>query len=85
MPRARKMKSKHAATLADVGRVAGVSAMAASAALNRARTSSRISKETRERILRAAASLNYRPNIAAPGAGDPPYANHRGRRGDERR
>jgi LacI family transcriptional regulator len=39
--------------------------MAVSAALNRSRTSSRISKETRERILKAAASLNYRPNIAA--------------------
>jgi LacI family transcriptional regulator len=65
MARPRKTKPKHAATLADVGRAAGVSAMAASAALNRARTSSRISKETRERILKAAASLNYRPNIAA--------------------
>jgi LacI family transcriptional regulator len=39
--------------------------MAASAALNQARTSSRISKATRDRILKAAASLNYRPNIAA--------------------
>jgi LacI family transcriptional regulator len=65
MPRHRKSKSKHAATLADVGRLAGVSAMAASAALNQARTSSRISDETRDRILKAAASLNYRPNVAA--------------------
>lgn len=39
--------------------------MAASAALNRVRTSSRISAGTRERILQAAAKLSYRPNIAA--------------------
>ncbi|MEO6995147.1 MAG: LacI family DNA-binding transcriptional regulator [Lacunisphaera sp.] len=65
MLRHQKSKSKHAATLADVGRLAGVSAMAVSAALNQARTSSRISDETRARILQAAASLNYRPNVAA--------------------
>lgn len=53
------------ATLADVGRVAGVSAMAASAVLNGARTSSRIASETRERILEAAQELRYRPNAAA--------------------
>jgi LacI family transcriptional regulator len=45
--------------------MAGVSAMAASAVLNSARTSSRISEETRERILKAAAKLHYRPNAAA--------------------
>jgi LacI family transcriptional regulator len=39
--------------------------MAASAVLNGARTSSRISAATRQRILKAAASLSYRPNIAA--------------------
>ena len=39
--------------------------MAASATLNQARTSSRISGETRERIRQAAVKLNYRPNIAA--------------------
>jgi LacI family transcriptional regulator len=65
MPRTRKPKSNRAATLADVGRVAGVSAMAASAVLNSARTSSRISPQTRERIIKAATSLNYRPNAAA--------------------
>ncbi|HOY54182.1 MAG TPA: LacI family DNA-binding transcriptional regulator [Opitutaceae bacterium] len=54
-----------AATLADVGRAAGVSAMAASAVLNQAKTSSRISPDTRARILAAAAKLNYRPNVAA--------------------
>ena len=54
-----------AATLADVGRAAGVSAMAASAVLNRAQTSSRISAETRDRIFKAASRLRYRPNAAA--------------------
>jgi LacI family transcriptional regulator len=54
-----------AATLADVGRAAGVSAMAASAVLNNARTSSRISEDTRLRILTAAQALHYRPNAAA--------------------
>lgn len=39
--------------------------MAASATLNQARTSSRISAETKERIRQAAAKLKYRPNIAA--------------------
>lgn len=39
--------------------------MAASAVLNGARTSSRISAETRERILAAAGQLAYRPNAAA--------------------
>ncbi len=39
--------------------------MAASTALNGSRTSSRISKETRERILKAAARLAYRPNATA--------------------
>jgi LacI family transcriptional regulator len=65
MTSSRKSKHLRAATLADVGRAAGVSAMAASAVLNNARTSSRISDETRTRILAAAAKLNYRPNIAA--------------------
>jgi len=53
------------ATLADVGRAAGVSAMAASAVLNRAQTSARISSPTRARILAAAEHLHYRPNAAA--------------------
>ncbi len=59
-----------AATLADVGRAAGVSAMAASAVLNNARTSSRISPATRDLILKAAAKLAYRPNAAARALAD---------------
>lgn len=39
--------------------------MAASAVLNGARTSSRISDDTRQRILKAATQLAYRPNAAA--------------------
>lgn len=65
MALSKKLKPVRAATLADVGRAAGVSAMAASAVLNGARTSSRFAPETRERILQAAARLHYRPNAAA--------------------
>lgn len=54
-----------AATLADVGREAGVSAMAASAVLNGARTTARISQETRDRVLDAAERLRYRPDETA--------------------
>lgn len=39
--------------------------MAASAVLNGTKTSARFSRETEERIRAAAASLNYRPNVAA--------------------
>nr|WP_255719753.1 LacI family DNA-binding transcriptional regulator [Pelomonas sp. P8] len=51
--------------MADVGREAGVSAMAASAVLNSPTTSTRISKETQERVLAAAKKLRYRPNQTA--------------------
>jgi LacI family transcriptional regulator len=60
-------RARRAATLADVGREAGVSAMAASAVLNGARTSSRISEATRARVLEAADRLRYRPNATARG------------------
>lgn len=59
--------ARRAATLADVGREAGVSAMAASAVLNGPSTSTRISKETQERVIAAAKKLNYRPNQTARG------------------
>jgi LacI family transcriptional regulator len=64
MPSARRNPNRPS-TLADVGREAGVSAMAASAVLNGARTSTRISRDTRARILEAAVKLAYRPNAAA--------------------
>lgn len=65
MTQSGKNRPPRAATLADVGREAGVSAMAASAVLNGARTSSRIASDTRARIMKAAAKLRYRPNAAA--------------------
>ena len=65
MSRSSRTQLTRAATLADVGRAAGVSAMAASTVLNGARTSSRIAADTRERILEAAARLKYRPNATA--------------------
>ena len=52
-------------TLADVAREAGVSDVAASCALNGAKGSTRVSVETRERVLAAAARLSYRPNATA--------------------
>ena len=70
MPNTPKRKLTRAATLADVGREAGVSAMAVSAVLNGARTSSRTAPETRERILQAAEKLRYRPNAAARALAD---------------
>ncbi|MGH7996681.1 MAG: LacI family DNA-binding transcriptional regulator [Opitutaceae bacterium] len=63
--RSSRFHPRRAATLVDVGRAAGVSAMAASAVLNRACTSARISEKTRQRIQKAAAKLQYRPNAAA--------------------
>ncbi len=50
------------ATIKDIARSARVSATAVSLALN---NRPRIGAETRERILRIAKELNYRPNIAA--------------------
>ncbi len=52
-------------TLADVAREAGVSGAAASSALSGAKGSIRVSVETRERVLAAAARLSYRPNATA--------------------
>lgn len=65
MPQPSRKKGKRPPTLADVGRKAGVSAMAVSAVLNGSNSSVRISEETQRRIRKAAADLRYRPNIAA--------------------
>lgn len=59
------MKSFNRATLEDVARLAGVSKMAASVVLNGARSGTRVSLKTRERILAAAAELDYRVNPIA--------------------
>src|SRR5580658_3226007 len=53
---------KRPATLADVARKAGVVAMTASRAINR---SGYVSAEVRERVLKAARQLKYRPNMQA--------------------
>lgn len=65
MAKPAKNTGKRPPTLADVGRAAGVSAMAVSAVLNGSNSSVRISPETQKRIRKAAAAMNYRPNIAA--------------------
>ncbi|HJV71937.1 LacI family DNA-binding transcriptional regulator [Ideonella sp.] len=52
-------------TLADVAREAGVSDVAASCALNAGKGSTRVSAETRERVLAAAKRLRYLPNATA--------------------
>lgn len=54
-----------AATLVEVAAQAGVSAVAASVVLNGSRTGTRVSPATRDRILEAAALLQYAPNAVA--------------------
>lgn len=54
--------TKKPATLADVARVAGVVPMTASRAIN---ATGYVSDEVRERVLEAAATLRYRPNMLA--------------------
>jgi DNA-binding LacI/PurR family transcriptional regulator len=54
--------TSNAPTLRDVARAAQVSTMTASRALNGL---PRVSNETRERVLRAAADINYRPSLSA--------------------
>ena len=53
---------KKPATLADVAREAGVVAMTASRAIN---GTGYVSQEVRERVLKSAKKLNYRPNMMA--------------------
>lgn len=65
MPHPPRRTGKRPPTLADVGRKAGVSAMAVSAVLNGSNSSVRISEATKVRIREAAAALKYRPNVAA--------------------
>src|SRR5579863_51958 len=55
------------ASLRSVARRAGVSDATASCVLNGRYTSTRVSQETRERVLAAARELNYRPNALARG------------------
>ncbi len=59
------MKIQNRATLGDVAKVAGVSKMAVSVVLNGARSGTRVSEATRERILAAAVELDYQVNPIA--------------------
>ena len=61
MPRPGKIRIRPT-TLVDIARVAGVAPMTASRAVN---ASGYVSEEARDRVLKAARSLNYRPNILA--------------------
>lgn len=55
---------RRAATVADVARLAGVSAMTVSRVINHP---DRVASATRERVLAAMATLDYRPNLMARG------------------
>lgn len=56
---------KPAPTMSDVARLAGVNRVTASVALNNRRANTRVSEETRQRVLAAAAELRYQPNHMA--------------------
>lgn len=59
------MRPGKAPTISDVAREAGVSPYTVSGVLNGARTNTRVSPATRERILASAARLSYQPNAQA--------------------
>ncbi len=65
MPKAETMKISNRPTLGDVARIAGVSKMAVSVVMNGARSGTRVSVATRERIVAAAAELDYQVNPIA--------------------
>ncbi len=52
-------------TLQDIARRVGISKVAVSVVLNGANSNTRVSAETRQRILDAALEMNYHPNAAA--------------------
>ena len=61
------MRTKRQTTLKDIAERVGVSAVAVSHVLNDARTGTRVSDATRQRILIAAKELRYTPNAVAQG------------------
>ncbi len=62
---AKNHKRVKRATIRDVARAAGVSVGAASTALSNAQSNVTLSRPTRERIMRVARELRYRPSAAA--------------------
>ena len=60
-----KVKNNGKVTLSEIARRAETSAMAVSVVLNGARSNTRVSDTTRQRILEIAADLNYTPNALA--------------------
>ena len=59
--------SRRRVTLADVAKVAGVSPSTASLVLSGRTRELRISRDVEQRVIRAAADLQYRPNIVSVG------------------
>lgn len=57
--------SRKKTTLKDVAQAAGVSPATASSVLNGSRSNTRVSGETRQRVLQLARELGYRPNVIA--------------------
>src|SRR5690349_13362148 len=66
MPAAAEPPRGRRATMADVGRLAGVSSSTVSFVLNE-NSGQTISNRTRKRVLEAVATLDYRPNRTARG------------------
>jgi LacI family transcriptional regulator len=58
---------KHAPTLVDVARRAGVSKAAVSAVMSQSMSTVRVSDSTRTRIMEAVRELKYQPNVLAQG------------------
>ena len=54
-----------AVTMKDIAMLIGISRQAVAAALESDESNSRVSKETREKVLKLAKELNYIPNVAA--------------------
>lgn len=59
------MRNGKAPTISDIAREAGVSRFTVSVVLNGARSNTRVSDATRQRILDSARSLRYQPNASA--------------------
>ncbi|MEM0010602.1 MAG: LacI family DNA-binding transcriptional regulator, partial [Candidatus Bathyarchaeia archaeon] len=54
-------------TLKDIAREAGTSVTIVSKVLNKSKTTAKVGKDVRERILAVAKRLGYRPNVLARG------------------